>query len=286
MLSRRNFLISGSGAVLAGALPSRLAAWSPTMPLSVQCYDFKDLLAKDFDGTWKSIKDAGYAMVDMVHFKGYDFDAKLGSMTAKQVLAALHKAGLTCEICHFPAAMFQQDYSGTMAFARDLGVKNVIAMADVERMKTVEDWKGTAKLMNAIGAKTKADGLPLGYHNHEFEFHDVGGVAPYDLLMSETNPSLVSFQLDVGNLAIAGKDSVAYLKKYSSRLFAAHLKDATNGKLGVAVGQGSLNWPAIFTGFKNAPAVRNYCVETGASPDQIVPTYKASVKFIRGLKIT
>jgi sugar phosphate isomerase/epimerase len=295
--SRRQFL--GRAGVVAGAacllpLASNLNAWTLNAPLGVQCYDLKDLLAKDYEGTWKAIAGLGYKLIDMVSFKGYGFDPKLDNISAKDIRKSLTDAGLGCEVCHFPAPYFLNDYAKTIAFAHDLGVKNVVAMPemvinlvgapDQAKTKTAEDWKGVAKQMNEIGKKTLADGLPLGYHNHEFEFHPVNGVVPYDLMVTGTDPKLVSFQIDVGNLALGGGDPVTYIKKYSKRLFAAHLKDLGGGKLGVALGEGTLDWKAILAAL-HATKVHNYTVETGAPADQVIAKFKASIAYIRKVNV-
>ena len=53
----------------------------------------------------------------------------------------------------------------------------------------------------------------------------VDGVVPYDYLMSNTDPNLVKIELDVGWLATAGVDPVAYLRRHAGRVIACHLKD-------------------------------------------------------------
>jgi sugar phosphate isomerase/epimerase len=296
-ISRRQFLGRSTSLVGAATLmppATRLNAWTLDAPLGVQCYDLKDLLAKNYEDTWKAIAGLGYKLIDMVSFKGYGFDPKLDTISAKDIRKSLKDAGLGCEVCHFPAPYFINDYAKTIAFAHDLGVKNVIAMPDMvinlvgtpdlAKTKTAEDWKGVAKQMNEIGKKTLADGLPLGYHNHEFEFRPVNGIVPYDLMVTGTDPKLVSFQIDVGNLALGGGDPVTYINKYSNRLFAAHLKDLADGKLGVALGEGTLNWKAILAAL-HATKVHNYTVETGAPEDQIVAKFKASIAYIRKVDI-
>jgi sugar phosphate isomerase/epimerase len=287
--TRRQFLekagaFAGAAAGIF-ATSSRLNAAAPSMPLGVQVYDFRDLLAADFNGTWKAIAGMGYKFADMIWFAGYGSAPKLNSMSAQDVKKALTAAGLGCEICHFPAAKFNSDYAGALAYARTLGAKKVIAMPDVEKVKTIEDWKGVAKQMNALGKKVKADGFPLGYHNHEFEFTKIGGVAPYDVVMSETDPALVSFQIDLGNVRVGGGDPVSYLRKYRTRYFAVHLRDTTaDGKPGVAVGAGALDWKTIFAVLKDMP-VNNYVVETGAPPDKVLQAYKDSIAYVRRLNI-
>jgi len=287
--TRRQFI--GKAGAFAGAAAGILATSSrldaATMPLGVQVYDFRDLLAADFSGTWKAIAGLGYKFADMIWFPGYGSAPSLNSMSAQAVKKALTAASLGCEICHFPASKFDSDYAGALAYARTLGAKKVIAMPDVEKVKTIEDWKGVAKQMNALGKKLKAGGFFLGYHNHEFEFTKIGGVAPYDVLMSETDPALVSYQIDLGNVRVGGGDPVSYLRKYRTRYFAVHVRDTTaDGKPGVAVGAGALDWKTIFSILKDMPAVDNYVVETGAPSDKVLQAYKDSITYIRKLNIT
>jgi len=102
-----------------------------------------------------------------------------------------------------------------------------------------------------------------GYHNHDLEFMDIDGVTPYDVLMENTDPKLVWFQIDVGNLTFAGKDAISYLKKYPKRYFSMHAKDYKPGLTSVPVGQGILDWKTIFTLAKKI-GIQNYFAEVAA----------------------
>ena len=63
------------------------------------------------------------------------------------------------------------------------------------------------------------------YHNHADEFFSSEGILPFDILMKETDPELVSFQLDVGRVAAADANPVSVLEKYGERIVSCHLKD-------------------------------------------------------------
>ncbi|HWF47513.1 MAG TPA: sugar phosphate isomerase/epimerase [Bryobacteraceae bacterium] len=134
--------------------------------------------------------------------------------------------------------------------------------------------------MNELGKKTKRDGILTGYHNHTMEFTDIDGIVPFDLLLQGTDPKLVQMQIDVGSVAVAGKDPVAYLEKYPERYFSIHIKDVRDGKIGVSVGEGTLDWHKIFAAARKAP-LRNYVVETGARPDVVLEKLKQSITFLR-----
>jgi len=62
---------------------------------------------------------------------------------------------------------------------------------------SVDDWKKNAMPSNKCGAACKAAGMSFAYHNHNLEFRKIGDVLPYDLLLKETDPALVSMEMDI-----------------------------------------------------------------------------------------
>jgi sugar phosphate isomerase/epimerase len=120
-----------------------------------------------------------------------------------------------------------------------------------------------AEQLNELGAKVRKDGLQLAYHNHEIEFRPVEGQIPWDILIANTEPQLVTYQIDVGNLTFGGGDPVYYLRKYPGRYFGMHLKDFKPGQASVPVGQGILHWNEIFAIAKQQN-IRSYVTEVGA----------------------
>jgi sugar phosphate isomerase/epimerase len=94
----------------------------------------------------------------------------------------------------------------------------------------------------------------------------------------------VKLQIDVGACAVAGKDPVAYLTRYPGHYYSIHVKDVKGGKLGVAVGEGVLDWKKLFAAAGNA-GLRHYCVETGASDDVVMEKTRRSIDFLRTFRI-
>jgi sugar phosphate isomerase/epimerase len=82
-----------------------------------------------------------------------------------------------------------------------------------------------AERLSEAGREYRAHGLAFGYHNHDVEFIPVEGIVPFDYLMARTDPALVTLELDLGWLAVAGVDPVAYLRRYEGRVVACHMKD-------------------------------------------------------------
>jgi sugar phosphate isomerase/epimerase len=80
-----------------------------------------------------------------------------------------------------------------------------------------------------VGAKVKAAGLQLAYHNHNFEFKSYGATTGYDEFLRLTDPELLKLELDCGWVTVAGKDRIAYLTKYPDRFRLLHIKDFRKG---------------------------------------------------------
>jgi sugar phosphate isomerase/epimerase len=91
-------------------------------------------------------------------------------------------------------------------------------------------------------------------------------------------------QLDVGSVVVAGKDPIAYMEKYPDHYFSIHAKDVRDGKIGIAVGEGTLDWKKIFAAAKALP-LQNYVVETGAGAGVVMEKLKQSVVYLRDLKV-
>lgn len=264
-ISRRGFLRQScalTAAWVAGA-HSSLADPLP-MPIGFQGYDCRFLLIKDWDSGWQTMRDMGYRSVDLVSFRGYGYEnSPVANKTAKEVRDKLNSIGMLYENCQFSYKELHEDYSRTIDYSHELGLKNIICAPEGQHTKTIDGWKWMAEQLNELAVRLKPEGFRLGYHNHNIEFLDIDGVTPYDVLMANTDPKLVWFQIDVGNLTFAGKDAITYLKKYPQRYFSMHAKDYKPGLTSVPVGQGILDWKTIFTLAKKMP-IQNYFAEVAA----------------------
>jgi sugar phosphate isomerase/epimerase len=280
-ISRRHFLF-GSALALAGELP--LEAFPLDLPLGFQSYDVNHDLSADFDGTCRTLASYGYQLIDYVWLAhNTSVSLTVQAMTGKDVRRAFDAAGLKCHNCHFSwAELHDAEYEKTIGIAHALGLNSVVCQSLSNQAKSADGWRWHADQLNALGEKTRREGLLTGYHNHPVEFTEIEGVVPFDLLLQGTDPKLVQMQLDAGSAVVAGKDPVAYLEKYPDRYFSLHAKDVRDGKIGIAVGEGTIDWKRVFAAARKAP-LRNYAVETGARPDVVMEKLKGSVAFLRRL---
>lgn len=278
-ISRRDF-VKGAAAC-AAMLNARAALANPLgLPIGLQLYSVRDYLPKDYAGTLKQLGAMGYQEVEAAGFFNH---------SAVEVKQAMRDAGLRCVSAHYSLAQLQPQLDQIIQYARDLGLSYIICsspmMRDSSRAKglswsaaieamTVDDWKWNAEQFNAIGAKAQAAGIQFGYHNHFVEFHvKEGGVRPYDVILENTDPKVVTMEMDVGWVVIGGAKPEDYFRKYPKRFTQLHVKEfkLENWKPGdepisTEMNQGSLDYKSIFAAAKRA-SIRHIYVEQEAFPD-------------------
>ncbi len=63
----------------------------------------------------------------------------------------------------------------------------VVPSIPKEKRQSMDDYKKLADEFNKIGELCKKSGLTFGYHNHAFEFEQMDGRVPYDILLGLQN---------------------------------------------------------------------------------------------------
>ncbi|MDA7683825.1 sugar phosphate isomerase/epimerase [bacterium] len=219
--------------------------------LGLQLYTMREEMDDDFEGTLARVAELGYSEVE---FAGY-FDR-----TPIQVRKVLDTNGLVSPAAHIPWQAVRDDLDFEIERALVLGQKNIVIPYLAPGERTESHYKQLIETLNLAGESCKKAGLRIGYHNHDFEFQSIKGVVAYDLILEETEDSLVDFELDLYWIAHAGVDPIPYFEKYPGRFTMLHVKDrATDGNM-VAVGNGEINFQSIFTRAELA-GVKHYFVE-------------------------
>ena len=276
-ISRRE-LLGGAAAAAAGLVSVRAMRADPLgMPIGVQTWMVRDALQKDFAGTLKTLADSGFLMIEMCSPPGYGWTS-LANMTAAQMRKTIEAAGLHCESCHYQFQELRRNLDDRIAFAKELGLTQMILSTfGLPNTATMADWLGAAAELNTIGERTQKAGIQLGFHNHDFEFREIDGALVYDKLMGAFDPKLIRMQFQVAVISL-GYKAATYLQKYPGRFISLHLADyAPAEKKQVALGQGAVNWPELFTVAKTG-GVKNYFVEMD------LDLMKASIPYLHSLK--
>ncbi|AHG89467.1 Xylose isomerase domain-containing protein TIM barrel [Gemmatirosa kalamazoonensis] len=288
MVSRRNFLAT-TGAAAAGLALGCRSAGTVTAPvrrdrIGVQLYTVRDQMEKDFTGTLQRVAQIGYKEVE---FAGYF------NHSPADVRALLDRLGLTAPSSHIGLDLLQKDLAGQIQSARTIGHEFITIPALMEafmgRPIDADFWKRTAAEFNRIAKALQPEGIGFAYHNHSFEFEKLAdGRTGYDVLLAETDPALVKFELDLFWATFAGQDPVAMFHRSPGRYAMWHVKDmrgvdearrqaatATGSAMQkmqgamprlAAVGTGEIDFRRIFAEASTA-GLRHFFVENDAAPN-------------------
>ncbi len=278
MTTRRTFLHTLGMASAAAALPRDLLAANRTARLDtvgLQLYTTRALMAKDVEGTLATVAGVGYKEVE---FAGY-FNREPAALRA-----TLDTLKLTSPSCHVGLDAVEAGLDATVAAAKIIGHKwLVVASVPGRFFQSVDSLKELAQRFNAIGRHAKDAGLRYGYHNHNVEFKAVDGTIPLELLLSETDPALVDFEMDVYWVTQGGGDPLALINKFPGRFKLIHAKDASGppDQKMRDVGSGVIDWKKIFSERKKA-GVEHVFVERDDAPDPVA-SITASYNYLHSL---
>jgi sugar phosphate isomerase/epimerase len=229
-----------------------LAMDKPMQKIGLQLYTLREAMADDFTGTLRKVSELGYTEVE---FAGY-YDHP-----PKAVASLLKELGLTSPSTHVPVEMLQKHLDSVVEAAQIIGHRYlVIPWLAPKQRETLDQYRQHAELYNRLGEQCKAAGLQLGYHNHDFEFELMDSIRPYDLLLENTVPELVTMELDLYWISKAGQDPIHYFERHADRFSLCHVKDmAADGSM-TDVGSGVLNFASILPAAR-AAGVNHFYVE-------------------------
>jgi sugar phosphate isomerase/epimerase len=242
--NRRTFLQT-SGLLAAGSLLMRNAvaahAGISIKNFGLQLWTVKEDMAKDPKGTLKQIASYGYTEIE-------GFEGSKGifwGMTPAEFERYTKELGIKMISSHCDTG---KGFEGKTVEATSIGMKYLICPYKGPQ-KSIDDFKRIAGEFNKLGAICRKNGITFGYHNHDYTFKPVDGQIPMDVLLDNTDPDNVVFEMDIYWVVTAGADPKQYFDKYGKRFRLVHVKDrkkdapAGEGDASCILGKGQINWP-------------------------------------------
>lgn len=278
----------------AAALRGRRAWALKRVPLGVQLFTVRKEAEQNLPHVLDQIRRIGYEEVETY--------AGIYTFSAAALRHMIVDAGLRVPSGHFNYG----DLGTRFEFATELGVDwMVCSMIPPAMWDSFSGFRTAAKQFNAWGKQAKEFGLRFAFHNHDYEFRPLGskgllsagtGVTErtgYDVLMAETDPELVFFELDVYWAAQAGHDPAALMRLLGPRLKLLHLKDRAAGfpisydmDQGSGhfepVGKGTLDWRAILAEGERL-GVEHYFVEQDQTQGPAIDAVRESYRYLSKL---
>lgn len=281
--------------VQASSQPAAALPWRSRVGLEL--YTVRDLLMTDFEGTLAKVAEIGYTEVEPTSYNNMapkDFRALLDrlKLTVPSTHAPARGTGAELErqlegfqvmgIKYTEIAAPPPSSGGAAApdprrpitlapggyFDAGSGrVRNAFketeAFGPYQPPVSLQSVKERAAQLNAHGKLAQKFGMKLLVHNHTGEFEKLTDSprTSFDVLIEETDPALVTMQLDLGWTYIAGVEPIPLFKAHPGRFELWHIKDVfglktVNRSLGpnarvssmalVPVGTGHIDFKPIF----------------------------------------
>lgn len=284
-ISRREFVknISTCAAVAGLASITRLPLHANPLglPIGCQTWPVRQMIAKDFPGTIKLLAATGFQAIELCSPVGYADEgfAGLAKYKGAELKKILGDAGVSCVSSHFGIDELRKDQPRAIAWAKDLGLTQMLVPSlEGPKKPTMDDVKRAADEYNKMGERSAQTGIQQGLHNEDFELSTVDGKRTYDVLFGLLDPKLIKFQFQVSTIS-EGYDAADYFTKYPGRFISMHVQGWSAATKKIApVGQDSLDWKKIFSAAKTG-GIKNYFVEMN------LDFMKASVPYLKNLQV-
>lgn len=255
-------------------------------PIGLQLYSLRTQFAKDVPAALDQVRGYGIQYVEL---------AGTYKLPPAEFKAQLDARGLKPISGHFPFERCRDNVEDVARDAKTLGLQYV-GCAWIPHQGTFNEKaaREAIAVFNRAGEALAKHGLKFFYHTHGYEFQPHGNGTLFDLMMAETKPEFVRYQMDVFWIVHPGHDPVKLLEKYGRRFELMHLKDMKKGtptgvhtgrsdvSNDVALGTGLMDWPAILKAARKAGVKWYFIEDESPSVAEQIPhslRYLEQVKF-------
>ena len=281
MQTRRDFLATLGLATFGIAKGDAFACSPGAAParkldkVGLQLYTVRDLMKDDLPGTLARVASIGYKEVEFAGYFG---------RSPSEIRSLLAQNGLTSPSTHLSYESISKDWQKQLDDAKTAGHEWVtVAWMPEDQRGSADVWKRHAAEFNKAGAQAKASGLRFAYHNHDFEIRPVDGQRPLEIMLSNTDPSLVDFEMDLYWVVFGGGNPEDFFNAHPNRFPLVHVKDSAgppDNKM-VDVGSGKIDFRSIFAQSEKA-GIKHYFVEHDQPADPIA-TIRNSYNYLHTL---
>jgi len=298
MQTRRTFLKSTSlfsaGVLAAPSLSSFFG--KDTKDIGLQLYTVRDAMQSNATGTLAKVAQIGYTSLEGATYTGSQL---FYGMDPRTFAGVLKNNGLVMRSCHYRlgedgtgAVLKDGVFKGTVLHEWDkavedaaaLGIKYMVCawLSPKERLG-LDHYKKMANDFNKAAESCKKAGIQFCYHNHDFEFEQQDGKYPYDVLLDNTDKSLVKMEMDLYWVTKAGQDPLKLFNAHPGRFPLWHLKDMdnTSGHNFTEVGNGTIDFKKIFAQGAKVAGMKHYFVEQDKCPGSPFDSITKSIEYIK-----
>ena len=308
-MKRRNVLNLLGVAAAASQLPGCAGATLIAKPKNVQSLDNIGLqlstitpqMVADMPGALQRVAQIGYSQVEFsaLGFLGRDVGDIQALLLANGLTAPVGRVSPEMPEAFYSMPRKQQramfavesapanilrNVEAGIADAKALGQSSlVLPVLMPDQFQTLAQVKRNLALLQKAGELCASEGLRFGYHNHAWELAPLDGVVPYHLMLEETDPAQVTFQLDAYWIKKGGGDLTDYLTRYAGRFSSCHLKDIDSAGEFADVGDGLIDF-AKFIREAQVQGATHFFVERD-NPPAPMRSIERSYGYLRDMQV-
>lgn len=278
-MDRRLFLASAAAALASRHLaPSPARAAGKLDRIGIELYAVRKAMRESPERTLAALAAIGYTDVELLwSFQNF-------GQSIKEVKASLKATGLKAPSAHMTPETILTEWEKRCAEAKELGMTYLTAPSlPAEANKSIDVVKLWATRFNNAGEVARRYGLWLALHNEPNHEKPIMGQKPMEVFLAETDPKLVRFQLDVGNMLMGGGDPMAFLQRYRERCWSFHLKNVVaDGTRDTELAKGTFDLRAFLAAVPQLDKKPCF-VEQEGSGDELASA-RENFAYLRGLR--
>lgn len=189
-----------------------------TIQTAIQLIVFGERNRTDFAGVLEDVRSAGFPAIEA----GNLFAAH-GEDTVRRLLA---EKGVSVCGAHFGYGDFadEERLKANIAYCKAMGIRHMMC-SGVSDTRSIDGYVTSSALFNAVGKRLREEGMTFHYHNHAWEFEDIGGTNGMTILAAETDPEVVKFNIDVFWVTVGGASPADFIRAHAARAGYYHFKD-------------------------------------------------------------
>lgn len=185
--------------------------------VGLQLYSLRDEIEEDFEGTLRTVKEMGYDGVEMIGMYGRQ------PWEIKEICAEIGLVPLSVFIGVDEIMSASREQVGAY---KEAGFHQmVISYLPPEYRYGTPGYDEFIVKVKEMGKYGLELGIPLSYHNHDFEFLKIKEEYVLDLLYREIPPEILKTELDTCWVHTSGENPARYIRKYAGRMISVHAKD-------------------------------------------------------------
>lgn len=240
-MKRRNFIRIASAAAASVVITPAMSCKRVDPKTGLILYTVRGEMDNNPEGTLDRVAEMGYNWIEAADYN----NGLIYQIKPAELRRMVESRGM--ELISNHNGLNPDNVDEVIEAGVEAGLKySVLPSLPRSWNSSLDGFKEAASFMNLAGEKCRNAGIKFGFHNHAQAFTEIEGTLPFDILAAETDPELVTFQLDLAYISKAGKDPISFFKKYPGRFEMWHVKDLTADGEFATLGEGTIDFKPVF----------------------------------------